>query len=145
MFVMMVSYQLVVTHELYHSQYKLSRIISHSPDIGDSGCGGSPGFCWLSCVDRGSRQGLLFQSTSQHSFSCFTFYKHGLGHLEGNDDCDGYLLCVSIATQVVGTHHLSGGLSNLVKCCDVVDTTTATAEIRTAIPQTVSNGFYHFA
>ena len=34
MFVMMVPYQLVVTYELYHSQDKLSRIISHTPTLG---------------------------------------------------------------------------------------------------------------
>ena len=83
----MVPYQLVVTHELYHSQDKLSRIISHSPDIESSDGGESPGFC------------------------------------------KSYLPYVGIATQVVCAHYFGSGFSCLVKCRDVVDATTAIAEV----------------
>ena len=61
MFVMVFPFRLVVTHELYHSQDKLSRLISQSPDIEGSDGGESPGFCWLPYEGRGSRQGLLFR------------------------------------------------------------------------------------
>jgi hypothetical protein len=44
MFVMMIPYRLVVTYELYHSQDKLSRIISYPPTLRTVVVVGAPGF-----------------------------------------------------------------------------------------------------